>query len=161
MSGAFEHRVLPRRGWPRRRGFWGRNVASCYMRLKGAVAMATALAPLKGIVCGPGPLRDARCCRADAPAQAAPKTQSGLGAQRRNLARPVGAGLPVGAITLQARTSLNGDGTLKGAGANVSLKLKGRDEIVFAQLLEAAGETLVSQEGGLCSTPLWKYSGRQ
>ncbi len=95
-------RVLPRRGWPRRRGFWGRGVgtATAGMGLgsypapyphkahRGAVE-ASAAPSLRWRL--PKPL-------------GAPKTQSGPGAQRRNRRahkgepslRPFGAALWMG-----------------------------------------------------------------
>lgn len=152
-------KVLPWRGWPRRQGFWGRNALPEGGARSGAVAQAAA--PI---------LR----CRAGT----APKTKSGLGAQRRNLARPEGTGQPKEPLKLKAWSSIGAGAALKlkGAGApartGLPLKLKGVTSAAVRRLsLKLKGQVVgrcapspsvhrqgrVCQEGGPCSTPLWKY----
>lgn len=148
-------KVLPWRGWPRRQGFWGRNALPEGGARSGAVAQAAA--PI---------LR----CRAGT----APKTKSGLGAQRRNLARPEGAGQSMEPLKLKGWPSIDASAPLKlkgssPANARAPLKLKLKGTGVGARssaTLKAKGQSFaacrsagVSQEGGPCSTPLWKYIG--
>ncbi|MEP5376656.1 MAG: hypothetical protein ABJQ14_12845 [Hyphomicrobiales bacterium] len=150
-------KVLPWRGWPRRQGFWGRNALPEGGVRSGAVAQAGA--PIL------------RCW-----AGTAPKTKSGLGAQRRNLARPEGTGQPMESLKLKAWPSIGAGAALKLKGAlpakaraALKLKLKGTGVGAGARAtLKAKGQSFsarplagVSQEGGPCSTPLWKYIGER
>jgi len=127
--GGQELRILPRRGWPHHRGFWGRNVGAA----KAGMGLGTLPAPCP---------HTARQGAADY--SAAPFLRQHLWCLPRALKTQSGP--------RAERAPEHGTSSKMPPSSDAALKALLRRSLSFTL------KGLKGAEGGPCSTPLWKYS---
>ncbi len=168
------HRVLPWWGLPHHQGFWGRILGTA--TADASLGLHPALHP-QSFVGGIAtkaipPVSTVEDLEVRLPA---PKTESGIGAQRRNLqASKVAENFPL-PLKSHLRASLRGalkrlpfkepvSGTLRATLKPLKREMNGHRllQLPMCPRGDICSEAIplgVNQEGGLCNTPLYNYLG--